>query len=107
LTANNVAKERTMKTIALVAASLLIATAAFAQAPAPAPAAPAAAAAPANGPADTAGAACQSTIGPKKLHGAALTSSSKKCCTDAATAAKLHGAAATSFVKKCMSDVTG
>jgi hypothetical protein len=103
LTANNVSKERTMKTIALVAASLLIATAAFAQAPAPAPAAAAAA----TGPADTAGASCQSTIGPKKLHGAALTSSSKKCCTDAATAAKLHGAAATSFVKKCMSDVTG
>ena len=55
-----------MKTIALVAASLLIATAAFAQAPLRSAAPAAAAAAPATGPADTAGASCQSTIGPKK-----------------------------------------
>lgn len=83
-----------MKTIALVAASLLIAGTAFAQAPATAPA-------------DAAGASCQSSIGPKSLHGAALTSATKKCCTDAAAAAKLHGAAETSFVKKCISDVKG
>jgi hypothetical protein len=92
--------ETTMKTIALVVASLCIAGTALAQnAPAPAPAAPAAA--PASG-AD-AGAACQTQIGPKNLHGAALTSSTKKCCTDAAKADKLHGAARTSFVKKCVS----
>ena len=59
----------------------------------------------APGPADTAGAACQSQIGPKNLHGAALKSSATKCCKDAAKTAKLHGAAATSFVKKCVSDV--
>ena len=85
-----------MKTIALVATSLLITSAAFAQTPAPA-----------TGPADVAGASCQSTIAPKNLHGAALASTTKKCCTDAATAAKLHGAAETSFVKKCISDVKG
>ena len=77
-----------MRMIAMVAASLFIAGAALAQAPA-----------------DAAGASCQSTIGPKNLHGAALTSSATKCCKDAAAAAKLHGAAATSFVKKCVSDV--
>ena len=83
-----------MKTIAIVAASLFVATAALAQG-----------APPAAAPADAAGASCQSTIGPKNLHGAALTSAATKCCKDAATAAKLHGAAATSFTKKCVSDV--
>ena len=82
-----------MKTIALVVASLCIAGTALAQT------------APIPGPADTAGAACQTQIGPKNLHGAALTSSAKKCCKDAAKAANLHGAAATSFTKKCVSDV--
>ena len=57
------------------------------------------------GPADTAGAACLTTIGPKNLHGAALKSAATKCCKDAAKAAKLAGAAATSFDKKCVSDV--
>jgi hypothetical protein len=91
-----------MKTIAIVFASLFIAGAALAQTAAP-PAAPAAG----TGPADTAGAACNTQIGPKNLHGAALNSTAKKCCTDAATAANLHGAAATSYVKKCISDVPG
>ncbi len=81
-----------MRMIALVAASLFVTGAAWAQTPA-------------TGPADAAGASCQSTIGPKNLHGAALTSTATKCCKDAATAAKLHGAAATSFVKKCVADV--
>lgn len=81
-----------MRMIAIVAASLFITGAAWAQSPATAPA-------------DAAGASCQSTIGPKNLHGAALASSAKKCCSDAATAAKLHGAAAASFTKKCVSDV--
>ena len=96
-----------MKTIALVVASLFIAGTALAQnPPAPAPAAPAApAAAPPAAPVSGAdsGAACQTTIAPKNLHGAALTSSIKKCCNDAAKADKLHGAAKTSFVKKCVS----
>jgi hypothetical protein len=43
----------------------------------------------------------------KHLHGAALTSFVKKCCSDQAAAQKLHGAAATSFTKKCVSDATG
>ncbi|MFZ3310698.1 MAG: hypothetical protein WA280_15135 [Xanthobacteraceae bacterium] len=62
--------------------------------------------APATGPADTAGATCQSQVAAKKLKGAALTSSATKCCKDAATAAKLKGAAATSFTKKCVADAT-
>jgi hypothetical protein len=36
-----------------------------------------------------------------------LTSFAKKCCKDQAAAQKLHGAAQTSFTKKCMSDATG
>jgi len=95
-----------MKTIAIVVASFCLVSAAMAQtAPAPAPAPAAPAAAPAAGPADTAGAACLTTIGPKNLHGAALKSAAIKCCKDAAKAAKLAGAAATSFDKKCVSDV--
>jgi hypothetical protein len=43
----------------------------------------------------------------KNLHGAALTSFSKKCCKDQAAAKNLHGAAETSFTKKCVSDATG
>jgi hypothetical protein len=87
--------EANMKTLALVVASLCIAGAALAQnAPAPA-------AAPLSG-ADS-GAACQTQVAPKHLHGAALTSTTKKCCKDAATAGKLHGAARTSFIKKCVS----
>jgi len=78
-----------MKTIALVVASLCLAGTALAQ----------------TGPADTAGYACQAQIAPKNLHGAALNSTAKKCCKDAAKAAKLHGAAATSYIKKCVSDV--
>jgi hypothetical protein len=42
----------------------------------------------------------------KNLHGAALTSFTKKCCNDQAAAQKLHGAAKTSFTKKCLSDAT-
>jgi hypothetical protein len=83
-----------MKTLAFVIASFFIAGAALAQnAP---PAAP-----PVSG-ADS-GASCQTQVAPKNLHGAALTSTTKKCCKDAATAAKLHGAARNSFVKKCVS----
>jgi len=80
-----------MKTIAIVLASFCAVSVAMAQTPA--------------GPADTAGAACLTTIGPKNLHGAALKSAATKCCKDAAKAAKLAGAAATSFDKKCVSDV--
>jgi hypothetical protein len=36
-----------------------------------------------------------------------LTSFAKKCCNDQAAAQKLHGAAKTSFTKKCLSDATG
>ena len=90
-----------MRTIAIVVASFFVVSTAMAQAPAPAPA-PAAPPAAAAGPADTAGATCQSTIGPKNLHGAALKSAATKCCKDAAKAAKLSGAAATSFDKKCV-----
>jgi hypothetical protein len=42
----------------------------------------------------------------KNLHGAALTSFTKKCCNGQAAAQKLHGAAKTSFTKKCLSDAT-
>lgn len=83
-----------MKKIAIIVASMCIAGAAMAQN------------APAAGPADAAGATCQSQIGPKNLHGAALTSAATKCCKDAATAANLKGAAATSFTKKCVSDAS-
>jgi hypothetical protein len=82
-----------MKTIVIAFASFCLVTAAMAQTPAP-------------GPADAAGATCQTQVAPKNLHGAALTSSATKCCKDAATAAKLHGAAATSFIKKCTTDAT-
>ncbi|MFZ0607900.1 MAG: hypothetical protein WAM75_09530 [Xanthobacteraceae bacterium] len=87
--------EIALKTIAVLAVSLCLAGAAMAQTPAPA-----------TGPADTAGATCQSQVAAKKLKGAALTSSATKCCKDAATAAKLKGAAATSFTKKCVADAT-
>jgi hypothetical protein len=90
-------KEQDMKTLAIIVASFCVVGAAMAQnAPAPA----------AAGPADTAGATCHTSIGPKNLHGAALTSAATKCCKDAAAAAKLHGAAETSFTKKCVSDAT-
>lgn len=75
-------------TIAIIAVSFCLAGAAMAQAPAPSGAA---------------GATCKTQIGPKNLHGAALTSADKKCCMDAAKAQKLHGAAETSFVKACIS----
>jgi hypothetical protein len=81
-----------MRTIAIVAASFLLASAAMAQNPA-APAAPPA--------------SCQTQATGKSLHGAALASFAKKCCKDQATAQKLHGAAATSFTKKCVADATG
>jgi hypothetical protein len=87
-----------MKTIAIIVASFCIAGAAMAQTP-PAPATPGASA-------DAAGATCQSQVASKNLHGAALTSSARKCCGDQAKAAKLHGAAATSFTKKCVADAT-
>jgi hypothetical protein len=80
-----------MRALAIIAASFFLVGAAAAQTPAPA---------------DAAGATCQSQVGPKNLHGAALTSAATKCCKDAATAASLHGAAATSFTKKCVSDAT-
>lgn len=90
-----------MKTLAIIVASFCVVGAAMAQ-NAPAPAAGGSAA----GPADAAGASCHTSIGPKNLHGAALTSAATKCCKDAAAAAKLHGAAETSFTKKCVSDAT-
>ena len=41
----------------------------------------------------------------KSSHGAAFgTASPEKCCKDQAAAQKLHGAAETSFTKKCMTD---
>jgi hypothetical protein len=72
-----------MKTIAIVAASLWVATAAMA--------------------ADS----CKIQATGKNLHGAALTSFVRKCCNDQANTQKLHGAARTSFTKKCVSDATG
>lgn len=81
-----------MRTIAIVAASFLLVSAAMAQNPA-APAAPSG--------------SCQTQATGKNLHGAALASFAKKCCKDQATAQKLHGAAATSFTKKCVADATG
>lgn len=71
-----------MKTIAIVAASLWIATAAMAAE------------------------SCKVQATGKHLHGATLTSFAKKCCNDQADARKLHGAARTSFTKKCLSDAT-
>ena len=50
---------------------------------------------------------CKMQATAKSLHGAALTSFSKKCCNDQAAAQNLHGAAKTSFTKKCMSDAAG
>ena len=59
-------------------------------------------------------ATCKSQAADKKLAGAALTSFTKKCTTDAgascdaqAAAKKLSGAAKTSFTKKCVSDAVG
>jgi hypothetical protein len=72
-----------MKTIAIVAASFWVVTAAMAD--------------------DS----CKVQATGKNLHGAALTSFAKKCCKDQAAAQKLHGAAETSFTKKCVSDATG
>jgi hypothetical protein len=71
-----------MKTFAIVAASLFIATGAMA--------------------ADS----CKVQATAKKLHGAALSSFVKKCCNEQADAQKLHGAAKTSFAKKCISDAS-
>lgn len=48
----------------------------------------------------TAGGACK-TKADKSLHGAALTSSLKKCCKDAAAGQNLHGAAESGFRKSC------
>ena len=50
---------------------------------------------------------CKVQAESKNVHGAALTSFTKKCCNDQAAAQKLHGAAKTSFNKKCLSDATG
>ncbi|GAC1043355.1 hypothetical protein [Rhizobium sp. No.120] len=59
-------------------------------------------------------ATCKAQAADKKLAGAALTSFTKKCEKDAASACdtqaatkKLAGAAKTSFVKKCTSDAVG
>jgi hypothetical protein len=76
-------EETKMKTFAIIAASLFIATGAMA--------------------ADS----CKVQATGKHLHGAALTSFAKKCCSDQAGAQHLHGAAKTSFTKKCVSDSTG
>ena len=62
-----------MKTIAIVIASFWLMSAAMAQAPSAA-----------------AGATCKTQTGAKSLHGAALTSATKKCCGDAAAAQNLH-----------------
>src|SRR4051794_5304749 len=57
---------------------------------------------------------CKAQAAEKKLAGAALTSFTKKCERDAATACdasakdkKLAGAAKTSFTKKCVSNAVG
>jgi hypothetical protein len=71
-----------MKTFALVFASFLVMSSAFADD------------------------ACKVQATGKNLHGAALKSFATKCCKDQATAQKLHGAAETSFTKKCVSDAT-
>ncbi len=81
-----------MKVIAIVVASFWLAGAAMAQG-AMAPAA--------DTPAVAAGKKCQDA----KLHGAALTSHVKSCCTKAA--AKLKGAAKTSFEGSCEKTGTG
>ena len=49
---------------------------------------------------------CKVQADGKNLHGAALTSFTKKCCNDQAAAQKLHGAAKTSFTKKCLSEAS-
>jgi hypothetical protein len=57
---------------------------------------------------------CKSRAADKKLAGAALSSFSKKCASDAQTSCdqqaadkKLYGAAKNSFTKKCVSDAVG
>jgi predicted lipoprotein with Yx(FWY)xxD motif len=57
---------------------------------------------------------CKVQATDKKLAGAAMTSFTKKCARDAASACdaqaaakKLAGAAKTSFVKKCTTDAVG
>ena len=45
---------------------------------------------------------CKMQATAKNLHGAAMSSFTKKCCNDMAAAQNLHGAAQTSFTKKCM-----
>ena len=57
---------------------------------------------------------CKAQATDKKLAGAALTSFTKKCETDATAACdtaaadkKLVGAAKTSFTKKCLTDAVG
>lgn len=59
-------------------------------------------------------ASCKVQATDKKLAGAAMTSFTKKCARDAASACdaqaaakKLYGAAKTSFVKKCTTDAVG
>ncbi len=77
-------REKTMKVIAVIAASFWLTAAAVAQTPA-----------------TTAGATCKTQAAGKNLHGAALTSTLKSCCKKQAQDQKLHGAAATSFEKSC------
>jgi hypothetical protein len=79
-----------MKTIAIVFATLCVASAAMADS------------------------SCKSQATDKKLAGAALTSFMKKCQTDAqktcdtqAADKKLAGAAKASFTKKCVTDAVG
>jgi hypothetical protein len=45
---------------------------------------------------------CMMQATAKNLHGAAMSSFTKKCCNDMAAAQKLHGAAQMSYTKKCM-----
>ena len=67
-----------------------------------------------SGSAFAAEATCKSQAADKKLAGAALTSFTKKCTTDATAACdkaaaekKLSGAAKTSFTKKCVTESVG
>ncbi len=75
-----------MKTIAIVAASFLLASAALAQAATTGA---------------SAGSTCKMQAAGKNLHGAALTSNIKSCCRHSAAGQKLHGAAESNFRKSC------
>ncbi|MGB6537068.1 MAG: hypothetical protein WBF58_14020 [Xanthobacteraceae bacterium] len=72
-----------MKVIAMVVASFWLAGAAMAQTAGA-----------------SAGATCKANAD-KSLHGAALSSTLKKCCREAAVSQKLHGAAESGFRKSC------